>query len=183
MCTLRLVQAVVITGAPGAGKTTVLTALMDLLEADGARCAAIEVEALALAHPRLDDDATFDHVAYVASSFRRRGYALLLVGATIEDADYLRRLRQALAVSTVLLVRLDAPPPLLRERLRRREPADWTGLPRLLEAAGSLAESVARLPSVDLVLSTERADPRALAAAVRDALPESQLRSATRTSR
>ena len=163
-------RAVVITGAPGAGKTTVLTALMGLLEADELRFAAIEVEALTWAHPWLDEDTAFDHVAYLAASFRQRDYPLLLVGATIEDTNYLRRLREALAATTVLLVRLDAPPALLQERLRRREPADWVGLPRLLDSATSLAMSIARLPDVDLALSTERADPRDVAADVRSAL-------------
>jgi energy-coupling factor transporter ATP-binding protein EcfA2 len=164
------VRVVVITGPPGAGKTTVLTALMGLLEADDVRFAAVEVEALALAHPWPDDDAAFDHLSYVAESFRRRGYPSLLVSATIENHGYLRRLLDALPSDDVALVGLHAPTALLRERITRREPPDWVGLPRLLEAADALAAATATLPGVDLVLSTDDADPRTLAAAVRDAL-------------
>lgn len=160
----------VIIGAPAAGKTTTLTALMGLLEAEELRFAAIEVEAVALAHPWIDDDTALDHVSYLAASFRRHDYPLLLVSATIENAEYLLRLREALAASALLLVRLDAPVALLQERLRHREPADWVGLPRLLDAAASLAESTAQLPHVDLVLSTERASPRDVAGAIRNAL-------------
>ena len=159
-----------LTGPPGAGKTTVLTALIGLLEADGAPYAAVEVEALALVHPGPDDDAAFDHLAFVADSFRRRGYPSLIVGATIEDEAYLRRLLAALPSEDVVLVRLDAPAALLRERLTRREPPEWVGLPRLLEAAGTLATSIAALPGVDLVLSTVDADPRKVAAAIRDVM-------------
>jgi thymidylate kinase len=163
-------RTVLITGPPGAGKTTVLTVLMNLLEADASDYAAVEVEALALAHPWPDAGVAFAHLEVVASTYRGRGYPLLLVTATIEDAEYLRRLRDALPSDDILLVRLDAPPDVLRERLTRREPSDWIGLPRLLEAARELATSIAALPDVDLVLDTADADPGAVAAKIRDAL-------------
>jgi hypothetical protein len=143
---------------------------MDLLEADDVRYAAVEVEALALVHPSPDDDAAFTHFEFVAASFRRRGYPFLLVSATVVDSEFLRRLLDALPSNDVLLVRLDAPPDVLRERLTRREPPEWVGLPRLLEAVGTLATSIAALPYVDLVLSTVDADPTRIAAAVWDGM-------------
>jgi predicted kinase len=164
------VRAVLLIGPPGAGKTTVLTALMGLLEADDVRYSAVEVEGLALVHPWPDDDAAFAHVEFIADSFRRRGYPVLLVSATVEDSDYLGRLLAALPSGEVLLVRLDAPPELLRERLTRREPPEWVGRPRLLQAAGRLAASIAALPGVDLVLSTVDTDPVQVATAVRNAM-------------
>ena len=45
--------AVVITGPPGAGKTSVLEALSDALVLDDVRHATIETEALTAAHPAL----------------------------------------------------------------------------------------------------------------------------------
>lgn len=167
---LAPVQVVVITGAPGAGKTSVLTALMGLLEADDVPFAALELESLALVHPWPDDDAAFEHLTHVAESFRRRGYPRLLMTATIEDAVYLRRLREAVRSDDLTLVRLAAPPALLRERITRREPPEWVGLARLLEAAESLAGTIAALPGVDLVLDTEGADARSPATTLRDAL-------------
>jgi hypothetical protein len=143
---------------------------MNGLEADDERYAALEVEALAAVHPWPDDEAAFAHTEFVAHSFCRRGYPLLLVTATIVDAHYLRRLIAALPSDEILLVRLEAPPDVLRERLTRREPPDWVGLPRLLEAADGLAGSMAQLPGVDLVLGTIDAQPSEVAAAIRDAL-------------
>jgi broad-specificity NMP kinase len=163
-------RALVLSGPPGAGKTTVLTALSGLLEAADARHALVELEALAHVHPWPDDDAAFDHLTHVAASFRRRGYPLLLVAATIVDAAFARRLRGALPADEVVLARLEAPPALLRERIARREPPDWVGLPRLLAAVEALAAAHAALPGVDIVLSTADGDPRALAAVLRDAL-------------
>jgi len=163
------VRVILLTGPPGAGKTTVFESLMGLLEADGCRFAAVELEALALVHPWPDDDAAFRHLEFVTGSFLERGYPLLIVSATIEDADYLRRLLDALPSDDVFLVRLEAPAELLRDRLIKREPADWVGLPRLLDAAGRLAQSSGDLPGVDLVLSTEDSNPTVLAAQLRDA--------------
>lgn len=52
----------------------------------------------------------------LARSFRARGYPVLLVGATVEGPEYLRRLEGTIGADERLLVRLDAPPELLRER-------------------------------------------------------------------
>lgn len=148
-------RALLLTGPPGAGKTTTLAALTGRLEAGDVRHAAVEVEALALVHPWPDDDAAFDHLAFVAGSFRRRGYPLLLAGATVTDAGYLERVRDALACDELLFVCLTAPTDVLRNRLEQREPADWVGLPRLLAASTDLAGSMPSLPGLDLVLDTD----------------------------
>jgi broad-specificity NMP kinase len=166
-------RTLVLTGPPGAGKTATLTALMGSLEAEDVSYAAVEVEALALVHPWPDDDAAFDHVRCVASSFERRGYPLLLVTATVTDASYLERLRAALPGDDMVLVLLTAAPSLLQARITRREPADWVGLPRLLAAASQLAEAMSTLPDVQLVLDTERLDLADVVAAVRDRLGSS----------
>ena len=54
--------AVVITGPPGAGKTSVLTALVDALTDDDVAHVAIELETLAWTHPALDDVAWSAHI-------------------------------------------------------------------------------------------------------------------------
>jgi hypothetical protein len=148
-------RVLLLTGPPGSGKTATLTALMGRLEADDVRHAAVEVEALALVHPWPDDDAAFEHLELVAASFERRGYPLLLITATVTDRLYLERLRAALPTDDLVTVRLCAPPEVLRVRITRREPRDWVGLPRLLDAAAELAASMTTLPDVDLVLDTE----------------------------
>jgi hypothetical protein len=147
-----------------------MTALMNLLTDEGVRHAAVEVEALGLGHPLPDDDIALGHLESLARSFGEHGYPLLLVGATVDSPDYLQRLIDAVGADQRLLVRLKAPVPVLTERIKRREPPEWTGLQRLLDATGPLAATHARLPGVDLVLNTESAEPRAIAMAIRDAM-------------
>lgn len=161
-------RALILVGPPGAGKTTVVTALSSLLAEDDVRHAVVEVESLALVHPWPDDDAAFAHLEMLSGSFGLRGYGLLLVGATVDGPGYLARLLAAVRADDVVVARLQAPPAVLRERIARREPPEWAGLQRLLDAAGPLADAHGHLPGVDLVLDTSDADPRAVARALRE---------------
>ncbi len=80
--------AIVLTGPPGAGKTSVLTALVDALSDDNVPHAAVDVEALVWAHPALDHEQRLRHVQTVCRLYREVGYRLLLLADTIEtDAD------------------------------------------------------------------------------------------------
>ena len=139
---------------------------MTRLEADHVHFAAVEVEALALVHPWPDDDATFDHLRFLAASFARRGYPLLLATATVTGLIYLARVRAALATDDFLLVRLRAPAELLCKRVVEREPPGWVGLPRLLDATVRLAASMETLPGVDIVLDSEAEDVEQLVSTV-----------------
>ena len=103
--------AVVLTGLPGAGKSSVLTALADGLSEHDLPHAAVEVEMLVWAHPALDDEQWLRHVAAICALYREAGHRLLLVAQTVEtDAD-LARLLDAVGADDVFLVRLEAQPP------------------------------------------------------------------------
>ena len=82
--------ALVLTGPPGAGKTSVLEALSDALTAEDVRHATLEVEAITSAHPPLGDDQWVMPVEAICGLYRRFGYDLLLVTATVESAEDLR---------------------------------------------------------------------------------------------
>lgn len=75
--------AVVITGPPGAGKTSVLTALVDALSDDDIARAALEVEMLAWTHPALSDEQWASHVRSACTLYRDSGHRLLLVAQTL----------------------------------------------------------------------------------------------------
>jgi predicted kinase len=163
--------AVVITGPPGSGKTSVLTALHDLLAEHGIRHAVIEVEALAQAHPHLSDEQSFGHVAALREMYANAGYELIICGATVTSDAYMSALLAALAPTGHLVVRLDATSMTLRQRIVEREPPEWSGLPGLLSAADRIAATSRLLEQVDLTYSTEDASARTIAGEIRDASP------------
>lgn len=163
------VRAVLLIGPPGSGKTTTLTALTGALQADDVPHAAIEVEALALVHPWPDDGVALEHLDLLTRSFERRGHPLLLVSATVADDTSLARLRACLP-EDLLVVRLTAHTEVLRRRITMREPPEWVGLPRLLEATGKLSTLSARQQGVDLDLATDAVSVDGAVAAIRTRL-------------
>ena len=163
--------AVVITGPPGAGKSSVLTALTDALSDDDIAHAAVEVEALAWTHPALTEEQWRRQLRLNCRLYRDAGHTLLLLAQTLETDDDVAELLAAVDADDSVLVRLEAPPQTLAERIIEREPASWSGLPGLVEHARELATSMPDLTGVKLVLSTEGQRPEEVAARIRAALP------------
>lgn len=161
-----------LTGPPGAGKTSVLTALVDSLTDDDIAHVAIELETLAWTHPALSDELWSRHIKATCGLYREAGHSILLVAETIETDDDLDQLLDALDADGHYLVRLEAPPATLAQRIIDREPASWSGLDDLVEHAQELAASMPGLAAVDLVVSTEGQRPEAVAARIRAGLPD-----------
>ncbi|PBC43612.1 hypothetical protein CJ178_20200 [Rhodococcus sp. ACPA4] len=166
------VYVLLLTGPPGAGKSSVSTALHDRLGEAGVRNAMIEVDELERCYPPLGPERAIAHVEMLCTSYREVGYELLFLTATVEDDDYGRALLAATAADGHLLVRLEADPDTLRNRIIEREPANWAGLEQLVEASRLLAGSMPSLIGVDLVLSTEGRDPESVADDVEASLRE-----------
>jgi adenylylsulfate kinase-like enzyme len=164
------VVAIVITGPPGAGKSAVLTALSGALSDDDIAHAAVEVESLVWAHPALSDQRRLRHVRSHCRLLRDAGHPMVLLADTLETDAEVADLLAAVAADDVFVVRLEASPATLVQRIIEREPASWSGLSALVEHARELAGSMPELTGVDLVLSTEQERPDALAARIRAAL-------------
>lgn len=175
-CGLRLrhtrwVFVLVLTGPPGVGKTSVLTALVDALSDDDVAHAAIEVEALRWAHPALGREREMLHLEALSTMYREAGYDLLLLARTVETDQELLRLLEAASADERFVVRLEARPATLVDRIVAREPEAWTGLPELVEHAQRLAVSMRDLNGIDLVLTTEGRRAESVAASIRETLP------------
>jgi adenylate kinase len=166
------VFTVVITGPPGAGKTSVLTALVDALTDEDIAHAAIELETLAWTHPALSDEVWLRHVEATCALYREAGHRLLLVAETLETDDDLARLLDAVGADERMLVRLEAQPATLVARIIQREPESWSGLAELVEHTQVLATTMPMLRGVDVVVSTEGRRPEEAAARIRAALPD-----------
>jgi len=163
-------ELVLIIGPPGAGKSAVLTALSVALADSDVRHAAFEVDEVSRAHPPVLASRLFANAGLVAQGFRDAEHHLLLVTATIESRWSMEALIDAIGPDRTRSVRLEAEPATLERRIREREPASWTGLERLVAASAPLAATHAKLEDLDLVLSTEGAEPHSVAAAIRAAL-------------
>ena len=164
--------ALVLTGPPGAGKSSVLEALSDALVDDDIAHASVETEALTSTHPPLDDAQWLGHVQAACRLHRSQGQRLLLVAATVEtDAD-LRGVLSAVGADKHVVVRLEAAPATLARRIVEREPEGWSGLDELVAASARLGPVIAGLDGIELALSTEDARARDVAAQIRDAFPE-----------
>lgn len=162
--------ALVVIGPPGAGKSSVLEALSDLLVVDDVAHAMVETEWLTATHPPLDDAQWFAHVQAACGLHREQGQRLL-VAATVDDDADLGALLDATAADEHVVVRLEAERETLRRRIIAREPGGWSGLEQLVDASARLGPAIAGLHGVALALSTEGQQPAAVAARIRDAFP------------
>jgi predicted kinase len=166
------VFALLITGPPGAGKSEVASALHDSLGDAGEDAALIEVDALERSYPPVDRERAVEHLRMLAGSYREMGTPLLIVTATLEDDAYREAAVAACGAEEATVVRLEAEPETMRERILEREPPGWGGLPDLLNASRQLAEEMKGLAGVDLVLSTEGRRPAEVADELEAALRE-----------
>ena len=156
-------RAVLITGPPGSGKTSVLEALVDALSDDDVPHAALEVEAVVWTHPALEDEARLRHVRVNCALLRKAGPELLLVADTVETEEELAQLIAAVDADEAFVVRLRAEPDTLAERIIAREPPRWSGLAELVEHARAMAP----VAGADLELSTEGQTAEDVAAQIR----------------
>ena len=159
-----------LTGAPGAGKSSVLEALSGLLEEAGVAHGALESEQLAWGAPWLADDAVCAQLAAVCELQRAAGRRLFLVSATTETQAELRGVVTAIGAERTLVACLAADPGTVAARIAAREPDWWSGKARLIEHARELAGVIPALPGVEVVVSTEGETARDVAGRVRDAM-------------
>ena len=164
--------AVVINGAPGAGKTLCLMVLSDALVKDEIAHATIDVDEVAWAYPYPSDAARLALLGASWEAHRRAGHELLLVGEVVESKDALAGLLASVGADDHLHVRLEAPSATLRRRIVEREPPGWSGLEYLLKEMERWAVVLKDLDGVHLALDTETLGPDECAARIRASRPD-----------
>lgn len=162
---------VLVTGAPGVGKTTYLTALTDVLADDGVAHAAIDADDVSWAYPYPDLKARTVYIRRMWEAHRDQGHDLLLLGELVESPDHLGELLEAVGAGDHLLVRLTAPYMLLRQRILAREPVEWSGTEHLLEETRRWTERIDAIGGSHLTIDTVRTGPLAAAALIRAERP------------
>jgi adenylate kinase family enzyme len=160
----------VITGAPGAGKSTVAEALTTLLDNAGVPHGAIESEQLAWGSPWLEEALAYEQLAVLLRMQRGYGRRLFVVVATTETQEDLDGLLSAVGAARSLVVALTVPGEVASARVLEREPERWAARDSLAEHAAELAPVIPALPGVDLVLSTDGRDEDSVASELLEAM-------------
>ncbi len=159
-----------ITGAPGAGKSSVAEKLATLLEIEGVEFGALESEQLGWGSPWLAHEHVVRQLREVVDLQRQAGRTTFLVVATTETNKELAGVIDAVGADQVGTVLLTASPEIVAERIDAREPDTWPGKRGLMIHARELALSMPLLAEIDVVVSTERRDADEVAVDVRAAL-------------
>ena len=164
--------AVVVNGAPGAGKSVVLMALSDALVVDEIAHAVIDVDEVAWAWPYPSNEERFALLRASWEAHRSAGHELLLVGEVVESGEEFAELLAAIGADEHLLVVLEAELETLRARIHEREPPGWSGLDYLIRETERWADALAHMDGVHVRLDTERLSPDEVAARIRAERPD-----------
>jgi len=118
------VRVIVVTGTMGSGKTTVMAEAADILMARGVMHAAIDLDALGIAH--VPDNALIDiayrNLASVWTNYAALGITRLLLAGAIESLAELNRIRDVIPGSAIVVSRLKAALETMEQRVSVREP-------------------------------------------------------------
>jgi chloramphenicol 3-O-phosphotransferase len=166
------VFVVLITGAPGAGKTTYLTALTDALADDDVAHAVVDADEVSWAYPYPDLPRRTEYVRRAWNAHRHFGHDLLLLGEVVESAEHLAELLDVVGADDYLLVKLTAPYMLLRQRILEREPLEWSGTGHLLEETERWARTIDELAGPSIAVDTTRTSPSQAAELIRKERPD-----------
>ncbi len=151
-----MISALILAGAPGAGKSSVLEELATLHDIEDVEHGAIEAESLSLGRPLLPASSWVAQLDAVLTLQREAGRRRFLISATCATAEELAAVRDATAAELLLVVCLRASPETVAARIDAREPDRWPGKAPLIARARRFAVSTPRLAGIDLVIDTEQ---------------------------
>ena len=110
-------QGVVVTGAYGTGKSSLIEEMASVLEEGGYRFAAIDLDWLMWFQADADSfEVYLLNLSAVVSNYLAAGVQLFLLAGTVRDASELGKMRSTLPFS-LMAIRLTAPLTVIRERL------------------------------------------------------------------
>jgi hypothetical protein len=118
----------IITGAMGAGKTTVLGEASDILARRGIVHAAIDMDVLGLAHlpsATINDGVMYDNLRSVCKNYAAQGVQRFVVARAIEDEAQLKLCREIIPAANTVVCRLAATIETMRRRVEMRELGIW----------------------------------------------------------
>jgi N-acetyltransferase len=137
----------IITGTMGAGKSTVLAEASDILALRDIAHAAIDLDALGLAHLPLadgNDGVMYRNLQSVCENYTSLGVSRLLLARAIEDRAELELCRGVVSPTSTVVCRLSASIETMEQRVKMRE------------SGVSQREYVARVAKLNVILDRAR---------------------------
>ena len=129
-----------LSGSMGAGKTTVMGEVSDLLQEADVPHATLDFDCLSQIHPRTGDDPQaglgFRNLQSIWPNYHAAGIARLVIASVVEMRAELAHYRDAIPGAEVVLCRITAPIETMHSRLRQREPGIY--LPKFLARSTEL---------------------------------------------
>ena len=159
-----MTRALLLVGAPGAGKSSILEALGSALERAEIPYGSIESEQLSMGWPLLPATTWIPTLATVLPTQLAAGRTLLLIAATPESPTDLAQLQAAIPTERLTTICLSAPPDRVAARIDAREPATWPGKHHLITHARALAEKIPTFPGITTTIPTTTTDAATIAA-------------------
>lgn len=152
------IKVLVINGSVGAGKSSVAAIISEKFNKQGVLHAVIDMDYLRYAFPRPKDDPFHrnlgqKNLAAVAGNYLEADIKNFIIPNVIENQQDIEDINVAIPGSKVLVVRLNAKPETLQERLRARESGET--LKWYLNRAAELSEQLERSNLEDMVIDTD----------------------------
>jgi hypothetical protein len=138
------VPVLVLSGSMGSGKTTVMAETSDLLAARNIPHAAIDLDALGVAHLPRGNEVALRNLTAVWRNFAEEGASRLLLAVALESLPAREQLQLAVPGAEMVVCRLRAGLSTMQQRVRLREP----GIRQ--------AEFVARSEELEKILDASR---------------------------
>jgi predicted nuclease with RNAse H fold len=165
------VPVLVLTGPVGVGKSTIGWETAMLLREAGVPAAFVDLPSIGICFPEPADDPwnerlTHQNLAALWSNFKAAGAQRLILARVLEVRSGLRCIEHAVPGAEITVARLQAPLPVIEQRIETREASDASWY---LGAARSLHESMSLSPVEDHLVDNE-GPPREVARAILERL-------------
>ena len=121
----KRVSVLILSGSMGAGKTTVMGEIADLLADADIAHATLDFDCLGQMHPRVPDGFAFQNLKSIWPNYRDAGVTRLVIAAAVERRSEIADYRSAIPGAELVVCRLTAPVVAMQDRLRVREPGIW----------------------------------------------------------
>jgi adenylylsulfate kinase len=163
------VPTVLVTGSVGSGKTAVADEIAVLLHEQAIPHALLDLDRICQAYPAPADDPyrhelMLKNLTTIWPNYRAEGIHYLVLARVIEDRDDLARYREAIPEADTQVVRVPAPPELVRERLEKREVGSFYD--HLWQRSQELSLILDEAEVEDLVVSNDERPVREVAAEI-----------------